>query len=161
MDKFYEFLTMHVPNLYNLIIETHGIKYRIPGSTDADMYTLMSSGNTREFIMNLFVHQESSSVRRYLSGKGIIRNDLMYVYQVKPSFCEFCIRKREVNCILLAHNRQCQKCVEAFILKTELISQTIGKKYYDLIFHRYYLFSHYDLIKDIKFFIFLKMLSMI
>lgn len=153
MLNYYQLFTMDVPNLCDVIIEMNVLKqHKQYDYVLTDMQLLMSSGNVRDFIDDLFENRKSSSVRRYLLERGVVRNDLMYVYQVKHIFCSKCKYDtgNMTDCLFLAHTRKCQLCIEEFVSQVEYISQMIGKKYYHMLFYHYYLFSHCDLLKDVK-----------
>ncbi len=150
MDSYYKSIVIKDSNLYKNLMKIRSIQ------NYDEIYALILTGDPVKFIDILFTSNEPISIRNFyyfITGKS---HQLIYGrYQScmdRCMTCRDCILK-PVCKISSTYGYKCHKHFNHIACYASFYSETLGKLYFENLYHHYYIFNHCELLKDIKYYI--------
>jgi hypothetical protein len=147
MDAYYNMIVIHDELLYEQLKLKDCVNIN-------QLYTLILTGNPLKYVNTVFENLgQVISVRKYYNQMTNKAHNLLYFgCKSEMNTCNVCKDSviKPVLKIQDAFTYKCPKHLNDVVSKADYYSYQLGKLYFENLYHHYYLFSHCELLNDVK-----------
>lgn len=145
MDSYYKMIVVHDLSLYN--------KLKLKVYDSNQIYTLILTGDPLKYVYTVYETGNLVSIRKFYNQMTNKSHDLIYYgCKFEMNTCNKC-RDSVIKPVLkmqCAYSHLCLIHTKDIAIQANDYACQFGKLYFENLFHHYYLFSHYEIINDIK-----------